>query len=117
MDFTETGTPHPVPHSEDLLVARTTIATRLSAHAQQQAQRRGVARQTLDLVLKHADRSRKLPGRARALWVSPRARRRLISSGLAPSDVDRTRGVRIVVALDDDIVMTVEHMLARRAWV
>ena len=116
MDFTETGTPHSVPHSKDLLVARATIA-RLSAHAQQQAQRRGVARQTLDLVLKHADRSRKLPGRARALWVSPRARQRLISSGLAPSDVDRTRGVRIVVALDDDIVMTVEHMLARRAWV
>ncbi len=92
------------------------IATRLSIHAERQAQRRGVARQTLDLVLRHADRSRKLPGRARALWVSPRKREHLIGIGLAPSDVDRTRGVRIVVALDDDIVTTVEHMLARRAW-
>jgi hypothetical protein len=92
------------------------IATRLSAHAERQAQRRGVAHRTLDLVLTYADRSRKLPGRARALWVSPRARQQLICSGLAPSDVDRTRGVRIIVALDDDIVTTVEHMLARRAW-
>jgi hypothetical protein len=31
------------------------IATRLSVHAQRQAQRRGVARQTLDLVLMYAD--------------------------------------------------------------
>jgi hypothetical protein len=92
------------------------IATRLSAHAERQAQRRGIARQTLDLVLRYADRSRKLPGRARAIWVSRRARQQLICSGFASSDVDRTRGVRIIVALDDDVVTTVEHMLARRAW-
>jgi hypothetical protein len=92
------------------------IATQLSLHAERQAQRRGIAPQTLDIVLRHADRSRKLPGRARALWVSRKGRQRLISSGFAPSVVDRVRGVRIVVALDDDIVTTVEHMLARRAW-
>jgi hypothetical protein len=92
------------------------IATRLSAHAERQAQRRGIARQTLDLVLRYADRSRKLPGRARALWVSRRARGQLICSGFAPADVDRTRGIRLIVAFDDDVVTTVEHMLARRAW-
>jgi hypothetical protein len=43
-------------------------------------------------------------------------REQLICSGFPPSEVDRVRGVRIVVALDDDIVTTVEHMLARRAW-
>jgi len=92
------------------------IETRLSTHAERQAQRRGVAPQTLDLILAHADRSRKLPGKARALWVSRKARERLIYSGFRPSEVDRTRGVRIVIALDDDVVTTVEHMLARRAW-
>jgi hypothetical protein len=92
------------------------IETRLSAHAERQAQRRGVTPRTLDLVLRHADRSRKLPGKARALWVSRKARSLMICSGFPPSEVDRTRGVRIVVALDDDVVTTVEHMLARRAW-
>lgn len=92
------------------------IETRLSAHAERQAQRRGIAPQTLDLILRHADRSQKLPGKSRALWVSRRARERLIFSGFMPSEVDRARGVRIVVALDDDVVTTVEHMLARRAW-
>jgi hypothetical protein len=92
------------------------IETRLSLHAELQAQRRGIAARTLDLILAHADRSRKLPGKARALWVSPKARSQLIRSGFQPSDVDRTRGVRIVVAIDDDIITTVEHMLARRAW-
>jgi hypothetical protein len=92
------------------------IETRLSAHAERQAQRRGVASQTLDLILNHADRSQKLPGKARALWVSRKARERLVWSGFTASEVDRTRGVRIIVALDDDIVTTVEHMLARRAW-
>lgn len=92
------------------------IETRLSLHAERQAQRRGVARRTLDLILAHADRSHKLPGRARALWVSPKARNRLVFSGFSPDEVDRTRGVRIVVAIDEDIVTTVEHMLARRAW-
>jgi hypothetical protein len=92
------------------------IETQLSAHAERQAQRRGITRRTLDLVLTHADRSRKLPGKARALWVSPKARDQLICSGLPSSEVDRTRGVRLVIALDDDVVMTVEHMLGRRAW-
>jgi hypothetical protein len=92
------------------------IATRLSMHAERQAQRRGIATQTLDLILRHADRSQKLPGKSRALWISRRARQRLISSGFMPSEVDRARGVRLVIALDDDVVTTVEHMLARRAW-
>jgi hypothetical protein len=92
------------------------IETRLSTHAERQAQRRGVAPQTLDLILRYADRSQKLPGKARALWVSRKARARLICTGFPPSEVDRTRGVRIVIALDEDIVTTVEHMLARRAW-
>jgi hypothetical protein len=92
------------------------IETRLSAHAERQAQRRGVAPRTLDLILNHHDRSQKLPGKARALWVSRRARERMIWSGIMVTDVDRTRGVRLIVAQDDDIVTTVEHMLARRAW-
>jgi hypothetical protein len=93
------------------------IETRISGHAQRQAQRRGITPRTLDLVLRYADRSRKLPGKARALWISRKARNQLIFSGFASCEVDRTRGVRLVVALGDDVVTTVEHMLARRAWV
>lgn len=92
------------------------IATQMSAHAERRAQRRGITPRTLDLVLTHADRSRKLPGKARALWMSRKARNQLNSSGLPHSEVDRTRGVRLVIALEDDVVMTVEHMLGRRAW-
>jgi hypothetical protein len=92
------------------------IETRLSAHAERQAQRRGIAMQTLDLILRHSDRSQKLPGKARALWISRKARDRLICAGFMPSEVDRARGVRIVVAVEDDVVTTVEHMLGRRAW-
>ena len=92
------------------------IEKRLSMHAERQAQRRGIARNTLGLILRHADRSRKLPGKARALWVSPKARDRLIWSGLPTNEVERTRGVRLVVALEGYVVVTVEHMLRRRAW-
>jgi hypothetical protein len=88
------------------------IETHISPHAERQAQRRGITPRTLDLILTHADRSRKLPGKARALWMSRKARTQLICSGLPPSEVDRTRGVRLVIALEDDVVMTVEHMLA-----
>ena len=92
------------------------INTRLSNHAERQAQRRGVTPQTLDLILTHADKSRKLPGKARALWISRKARERLTWAGFAPSEVDRASGVRLVVDIQDDVVTTVEHMLARRAW-
>jgi hypothetical protein len=92
------------------------ITTTLTPHAARQAQRRGIAPSTLDLVLGYADKSRKLPGMARALWLSRKGRDRLIYSGFAPGEIDRTRGVRLVVNMTDDCVITVEHMLARRAW-
>jgi len=92
------------------------IATRLSTHAERQAQRRGITMKTLDLVLTHADRSRKLPGKARALWISRKGRDRLVWCGFAASEVARASGVRLVVDLRDDVVVTVEHAIARRAW-
>jgi hypothetical protein len=38
-----------------------TIETKVSEHALRQSQRRGISRETLDLVLSYHDRSRKLP--------------------------------------------------------
>jgi hypothetical protein len=52
----------------------------------------------------------------RQAQVSPKARGRLIWSGLPTSEVERTRGVRLVVALEGYVAVTVEHMLRRRAW-
>jgi len=92
------------------------IEMQLSAHAKRQAQRRGITRSTLDLILRHGDRSCKLSSNARARWVSRRARDRLIRAGVPSREVDRTRSVRLIVALDNNVVMTVEHMLRRRAW-
>jgi len=92
------------------------IATQLSTHAQLQAQRRGIGQRTLDLVLGHADKSRKLPGKARALWISRKGRKRLIWAGVAASEADRTCGVRLIIDLRDDVALTVEHAFARRAW-
>ena len=92
------------------------IATHLTNHARRQSQRRGVMPSTLDLVLNHSDKSRKLPGQARAVWISRTGRDRLKWGGFAPADIDRTRGVRLIVNTNEDVVVTVEHMLARRAW-
>jgi hypothetical protein len=46
-----------------------TIETKVSDHSLRQSQRRGISRETLDVVLTYHDRSRKLPGYARALWI------------------------------------------------
>ena len=92
------------------------IITRLSTHAERQAQRRGISARTLDLVLNHSDRSQKRSGQARALWVSPKARARLVWLGFPAAEVDRASGVRLIVHTADDVVMTVEHATARRAW-
>jgi hypothetical protein len=93
------------------------IATQVSAHAVQQAQRRGVSLSTLECVLHHHDRSRKLPGMSRALWIGRKGRAALIRAGFPVAEIERCRGVRLIVSMVDDVVLTVEHALARRRWV
>lgn len=93
------------------------IDTSLTEHARRQAQRRGISLATLELVITQADRSRKLPGRVRCVWISRRGRQRLIRLKYNPSEVDRARGVRLLIALKDDVVVTVEHTTARRCFV
>lgn len=88
-----------------------------SRHALLQAQRRGVRAQTLRLVLEHHDRSRKVPGLCRALWISPRRRKALVQSGIAAREVERASGVRLIIHIHDDVVFTVEHTTARRRWI
>ncbi len=92
------------------------IATYLSTHATRQAQRRGITFDTIDLVLNHADRSQKLPGNTRALWISRKGRNRLTNAGLPPANVDRSSGVRLIIAIRDDVIFTVEHTTKRRHW-
>jgi hypothetical protein len=94
-----------------------TIETKVSEHALRQSQRRGISRETLDLVLTYHDRSRKLPGYARALWIGPRGRKALIRAGLPVALVERCAGVRAIVHLGQDLVLTVEHTCKRRRWV
>ena len=92
-----------------------TIETKVSEHALRQSQRRGISRETLDLVLTYHDRSRKVPGYARALWIGPRGRKALIRAGLPVALIERCAGVRAIVHLGEDLVLTVEHSLKRRA--
>ena len=92
------------------------MAATLSRHAAHQAQRRGISPATVDLVLAHADRSQPLRGGARALWVSRRKRKSLTLNGFAPSEIDRVSGIRLIVSFDDDVIITVEHMLTRRRF-
>jgi hypothetical protein len=94
-----------------------TIQTQVSDHALRQSQRRGISRETLGLVLLYHDRSRKVPGYARALWIGPRGRTALVRAGLPAAMIDRCAGVRAIVDLRDDIVLTVEHTCKRRRWV
>jgi hypothetical protein len=94
-----------------------TIETKVSEHALRQSQRRGISRETLDLVLSYHDRSRKLPGYARALWIGPRGRKALIRAGLPVALIERCAGVRAIVHLGEDLVLTVEHTCRRRRWV
>jgi hypothetical protein len=93
------------------------IETTVSEHALRQSQRRGISREVLDLVLRHSDRSRKVSGYARAIWIGPRGRRALIHAGLRTALVERCSGVRAIVHLADDIVVAVEHTCKRRRWV
>lgn len=86
----------------------------LSQHPAHQAQRRGISSNTVELVFARADRSRKLRGGARAVWVSRRKRAALTQHGFAPSAVERTGGVRLIVSIEGDAIITIEHMLTRR---
>jgi hypothetical protein len=94
-----------------------TIETKVSEHALRQSQRRGISLETLDLVLTHHDRSRKVPGYARALWIGPQGRKALVRAGLPAALVERCAGVRAIVHLGQDLVLTVEHTCKRRRWV
>lgn len=93
-----------------------TVATPVSSHAARQMQRRGVRRATVVLVLEHGDRSRKLAGAARAVWISAGKARRLVRRGLPAAEVDRSRGLRVIVSLLTDTVITCEHATRRRHW-
>lgn len=93
------------------------ISVTFCPHSLRQARRRGISFDTLNLVLKHHDRSQKVPGLCRALWVSPRRRKSLTKSGIPAAEVERLAGVRLIISLRDDEVVTVEHAIARRHWV
>jgi hypothetical protein len=89
-------------------------AVTLSQRAAHQAQRRGISSNTVELVFAHADRSRKLRGGARAVWVLRRKRAALTQHGFAPSAVERIGGVRLIVSTEGDLIITIEHMLTRQ---
>jgi Tfp pilus assembly protein PilZ len=94
-----------------------TIQTTISDHALRQSQRRGISRDVIELIISHNDRSQKVPGRGRAIWISPRGRDALIRAGLRVALVERSAGVRLVVHIEDDVVLTAEHCCKRRRWV
>jgi hypothetical protein len=94
-----------------------TIETKVSEHALRQAQRRGISHETLGLVLTYHDHSRKVWGYARALWIGPKGRKALVRAGLPVALVERCAGVRAIVHLGQDLVLTVEHTCKRRHWV
>ena len=98
-------------------MAMCVVPVEFSGHALRQARRRGISPATLALLLEHYDRSRKVGGLCRALWVSRKRRQALVYSGVPAADVDRLAGVRIIVGLHDDTVRTVEHTTTRRRWV
>jgi hypothetical protein len=99
------------------MTATSETGVAFSRHSLRQARRRGISPITLALILEHHDKSRKVGGLCRALWVSPRRRRKLVHSGVPPADVDRLAGIRIIVGVHDDTVRTVEHSTVRRRWV
>jgi hypothetical protein len=98
-------------------IRKMTIRTDISDHALRQLQRRGITRETLELVLLYHNRSRKVPGYARALWIGPRGRRVLVHAGLPVSVVERMCGRPRNRRLADDLVLSVEHTCKRRRWV
>jgi hypothetical protein len=90
-----------------------TIQMQVSDHALRQSKRRGISRETLDLVLRYHDR-RKVPGYARALWIGPHGRTTLVRAGLPAAA--GCAGVRAIVDLATRS-LTVEHTCKRRRWV
>lgn len=94
-----------------------TIQTTVSEHALRQSQRRGISRDVIDLIISHNDRSQKVPGRGRAIWISSRKRDALIRAGFRIAVVERSAGVRLIVHIEEDVVLTAEHCCKRRHWV
>jgi hypothetical protein len=68
-----------------------TIETKVSEHALRQSQRR-------------------------ALWIGPRGREALVRAGLPVALIERCAGVRAIVHIGEDLVLTVEHTCKRRRW-
>src|SRR5262245_46756657 len=48
---------------------------------------------------------------ARALWIGPRGREALVRAGLPVALIERCAGVRAIVDIGEDLVLTVEHAL------
>ena len=90
------------------------LLLQLSYHAQMRAKQRGISRECVMLVSRHADRHPWVPGGACALSISDRARHRLIACGWPPAQVERTQGVVVIADLTAAKIITVEHSLGRK---
>ncbi|KQO61023.1 hypothetical protein ASF24_03535 [Methylobacterium sp. Leaf86] len=79
----------------------------MTTHADRRAQQRGKRRDALDLVYRAGDRERPAGRNRRAVSLTARACRDLISSGTPPALVDRASRIELVVSESDDFVITI----------
>lgn len=81
----------------------------LTDHAADRMQRRGVAGDSVALVLAHADRRVAAGSGAVALSITRRQRQNLCERGLAPALLDRTAGLILLLSRETGAVITVMH--------
>ncbi|MGU3659538.1 hypothetical protein [Methylobacterium fujisawaense] len=81
--------------------------TPISPHARRRAQQRGKRRDALELVYRQGDRQRRAGRSRRAVSLSHRACRSLISDGVPPHLIDRARRIELIVSESDEAIVTV----------
>lgn len=83
-------------------------------HAMKRAQQRGISLTQIDAVTTHADSSRHHGNDVKAVWISKRKLARIGRPTLQGTDIDRLRGLVVLVSSDGKSVTVFRNAKARR---
>lgn len=84
----------------------------MSKHAMVRAQQRGIRRSVVDHILTLGDRKTRVAGGLWAVSMSDDRATELRRVGVPAQELERVRGINVIVNLERSMVVTVEHAIA-----
>ena len=78
-----------------------------SSHAWQRAKERRIERSTVRFIVKHHDQSSPVRGGCRRIGITSERAKSLVQQGFSKLDIQRARGVQVVVRIGEGTVVTV----------